>query len=339
MNVKKIKRMISLWMAISLMAVCLYGCGNSNSGTDHETVNDLSAENEKTAESSEPAEELSGEDGIEKQPEITEASEEAEEEPETAETAGAEEAEEEPEAVETAEPESAGETEALAAETSEAAAEAHQEAPAYTYTDLSKVMYAQQSVNVRDLPSTDGNKLGALSLNQEVTVTRQCNETSWYRIEYNGAAAYVSSQYLGDAAVAAVQPETQSSQTGKYTVFYMENSGGTWYTTADGLTCDYYNNSMGCLVNEPAYTLEGLKATFLNIGEVIYNEDGSIKMLVCGCCASVYENYGIATFMEACNLAESMGYVFDHLGEDFTWVASTPNTWPHNLTWYYFVKK
>lgn len=325
MSVKKIKRMISLWMVTALTAVCLYGCGNSNSGTDQETGNDIGAENEETVESGE-SEELSGEDGIEKQPEITEA---------------AEAAEEEPEAAEPAEPESAGETEALAAETSEAEGEARQEAPAYTYTDLSKVMYAQQSVNVRDLPSTDGNKLGALSLNQEVTVTGQCNETSWYRIEYNGAAAYVSSQYLGDSVVASVQQETQtqSSQTGKYTIFYMENSGGTWYAASDGLTCDYYNNSMGCLVNAPAYTLEGLKATFPNIGEVIYNEDGSIKMLVCGCCASVYENYGIATFMEACDIARSMGYVFDDLGEDFTWVADTPDTWPHNLTWYYFVKE
>ena len=68
--------------------------------------------------------------------------------------------------------------------------------PQYTYTDLNKTMYAKSSVNVRSLPSTDGQKLGGLSKGQEVSVTGQCNETGWYRIEYNGGVAYISSNYL-----------------------------------------------------------------------------------------------------------------------------------------------
>lgn len=71
-------------------------------------------------------------------------------------------------------------------------------ATTYTYTDMDKTMYAKSSVNVRDLPSTDGNKLGGLSKAQEVHVTGQCNETNWYRIEYNGGVGYVSSNYLID---------------------------------------------------------------------------------------------------------------------------------------------
>ena len=47
----------------------------------------------------------------------------------------------------------------------------------YTFTDIAAVMYAQNTVNVRNLPSTDGNKLGRLSANDEITVTGQCNET------------------------------------------------------------------------------------------------------------------------------------------------------------------
>lgn len=70
------------------------------------------------------------------------------------------------------------------------------ETPAYTYTDMDKTMYAKSSVNVRSLPSTDGEKLGGLSKAQEVHVTGQCNETSWYRIDYNGGVAYVSNSYL-----------------------------------------------------------------------------------------------------------------------------------------------
>ena len=66
----------------------------------------------------------------------------------------------------------------------------------YTYTDLNKTMYAKSTVNVRNLPSTDGEKLGGLTKAQEVTVTGQCNETGWYRIDYNGGIGYVSSDYL-----------------------------------------------------------------------------------------------------------------------------------------------
>lgn len=41
----------------------------------------------------------------------------------------------------------------------------------YTYTDMSAIKYAKQTVNVRTLPSTDGEKIGALSANDEITIT------------------------------------------------------------------------------------------------------------------------------------------------------------------------
>ena len=81
----------------------------------------------------------------------------------------------------------------------------------YTYTDMSATMYATQTVNIRTLPNTDGEKVGSLSTNQEVNVTGQCNETGWYRFEYNGQIAYVSNSYVSDtkkeAAVAASASE------------------------------------------------------------------------------------------------------------------------------------
>lgn len=82
----------------------------------------------------------------------------------------------------------------------------------YSYTDKSATMYAQSSVNVRDLPDTNGNKVGRLSTNQEVSVTGQCNETGWYRISYNGSEAFVSDKYLGDSKV-EVKQATQSTNT------------------------------------------------------------------------------------------------------------------------------
>ena len=83
----------------------------------------------------------------------------------------------------------------------------------YTYTDMSATMYAQSNVNVRDLPTTDGEKLGALSTNQEVAVSGQCIETGWYRFEYDGQTAYVSNNYLSDSKV-----EVAQSGSGKWNI-------------------------------------------------------------------------------------------------------------------------
>lgn len=68
----------------------------------------------------------------------------------------------------------------------------------YTYAELEKTMYAKSSVNVRNLPAKDGEKLGGLETAQEVKVTGQCKETAWYRIEFDGGIGYVSANYLLD---------------------------------------------------------------------------------------------------------------------------------------------
>ena len=41
----------------------------------------------------------------------------------------------------------------------------------YTYSELNQTMYAKSAVNVRDLPNTDGKKIGSLKASQEITVT------------------------------------------------------------------------------------------------------------------------------------------------------------------------
>ena len=86
----------------------------------------------------------------------------------------------------------------------------------YTYTDMSATMYATQTVNIRTLPSTDGEKVGSLSTNDEIAITGQCNETSWYRFEYNGSTAYVSNSYVSDTKieVAAAAPAQSASSGG-----------------------------------------------------------------------------------------------------------------------------
>jgi uncharacterized protein YkwD len=66
----------------------------------------------------------------------------------------------------------------------------------YTYSELNQTMYAKSAVNVRDLPSTDGKKIGSLKASQEITVTGKCDQTGWYRFELNGTTGYVSDKYI-----------------------------------------------------------------------------------------------------------------------------------------------
>ena len=86
----------------------------------------------------------------------------------------------------------------------------------YTFEDMDATKYAKSTVNVRSLPTSDGEKLGGLSTNDEVKVTGKCNETGWYRIEYSDGIAYVSNDYLVDAKVEVAKasaPATSSLPT------------------------------------------------------------------------------------------------------------------------------
>ena len=66
----------------------------------------------------------------------------------------------------------------------------------YTINEMSSTMYAKSAVNVRNQPSTDGEKVGRLAYGQEVTVIGQCEETGWYQIELNGETVFVSNSYI-----------------------------------------------------------------------------------------------------------------------------------------------
>lgn len=109
---------------------------------------------------------------------------------------------------EVSETETEVETEVVEEEVEETPVE---EVSPYTYTELNQVMYAQSTVNVRDLPEQTGGKIGSLTTNQEVTVTGQCNETGWYRISYNGSEGFVSNSYLGTEKVAVKSSSSGSS--------------------------------------------------------------------------------------------------------------------------------
>ncbi|MCD7765724.1 MAG: SH3 domain-containing protein [Lachnospiraceae bacterium] len=67
----------------------------------------------------------------------------------------------------------------------------------------SVTLYASSNVNIRELPSTDAERIGSLILGDAVTVT---GETSgWFRVSVGSTVGYVSKAYL-----VSTQPETDS---------------------------------------------------------------------------------------------------------------------------------
>ena len=97
---------------------------------------------------------------------------------------------------ETAPTETPAESPVPAVEPTAAPVESTAVSTGYTYSELNQTMYAKSAVNVRDLPSTDGKKIGSLKASQEITVTGKCDQTGWYRFELNNTTGYVSDKYI-----------------------------------------------------------------------------------------------------------------------------------------------
>lgn len=108
----------------------------------------------------------------------------------------------------TAEPDTKPSAEPVAASAG-AAAEA-----GYTCTDMTQTMYAKSAVNVRNLPGTEGQKIGGLQAGQEIAVTGKCDQTGWYRFDLNGATAYVSDKYIVSEKPVANTGSTKTANAG-----------------------------------------------------------------------------------------------------------------------------
>ena len=79
-------------------------------------------------------------------------------------------------------------------------------------TALDKTMYATSAVNTRSGPSTEYERVGGLTTNEEVHVTGQSNLTAWFRIDVEGVTQFVSNNYLADAKVEVQQPAQTTTQ-------------------------------------------------------------------------------------------------------------------------------
>lgn len=191
MKYKNCKDTAKMVVAILCAACMLTACGN----TEADAMEEIAASVTETA--TEPAEVL---------PTETSAAEPTEAPAKTVDEGSATEPVE-PVAV-TAEPDTKPSAEPVAASAG-AATEA-----GYTCTEMTQTMYAKSAVNVRDLPGTDGNKIGSLKASEEITVTGKCDQTGWYRFDLNGTTAYVSDKYIVSEKPVANTDSTKTANAG-----------------------------------------------------------------------------------------------------------------------------
>lgn len=79
--------------------------------------------------------------------------------------------------------------------------------------ELAATMFVTKTVNVRANPSLDGEKVGSLSLNDEVNVTGKTDD-GWYRIQYGDGEAYVKEGFFSNSrAELPVQTSVVNSET------------------------------------------------------------------------------------------------------------------------------
>lgn len=173
----------------------------------------------------------------------------------------------------TAEPDTKPSAEPAAASAG-AAAEA-----GYTCTEMTQTMYAKSAVNVRDLPSTDGKKIGSLKASQEITVTGKCDQTGWYRFDWNNTTGYVSDKYIvSEKPVSNVAATGNSNAAGNNAAATQQNTAAPAATPAPAQTTttgttdtsgEYFDRAMA----EQVFALVNEERVANGIPALIWSED------------------------------------------------------------------
>lgn len=137
----------------------------------------------------------------------------------------------------------------------------------YTYSEVSQTMYAKSAVNVRDLPSTDGKKIGSLKASQEIAVTGKCDQTGWYRFDLNGTTGYVSDKYIvSEKPVSNVAANTATAGNSNTAAPAPAQTTTTGTTDTSG---EYFDRAMA----EQVFALVNAERTAAGIPALIWSED------------------------------------------------------------------
>lgn len=169
-----------------ILAVSMLGCSKDTTAAEEKTEKTVSTENVETVQDTETQEDKG------EAPTVEQPSAKAEAEDTSS--------EEEPK-------EAAEDTESDTTETEQASQ------PVELFSAVNETVYATTTVNIRDTYSVNGNQLGSLSTAQSATRTGigTGEADGWSRIEFNGQAAYVSSDYLSTVKIETSTPTSKPS--------------------------------------------------------------------------------------------------------------------------------
>ena len=175
-----------------ILAASMFGCSKDTTTAEDKTEKTVSTENVETVQDTETQE-----DKVEA-PTVEQPSAKAEAEDTSS--------KEEPK-------EAAEDTESDTTETEQASQ------PVELFSAVNETVYATTTVNIRDTYSVNGNQLGSLSAAQSATRTGigTGEADGWSRIEFNGQAAYVSSDYLSTVKIETSTPTSNPSSGGSST--------------------------------------------------------------------------------------------------------------------------
>ena len=190
----------------------------------------------------------------------------------------------------------------------------------YTINEMESTMYAKSAVNVRNRPSTDGEKVGRLTQGQEVTVTGQCRETGWYQIELNGETAFVSNSYIVAEKPATTQTASNTGNQGSdsgQTTNQGTNPGTAAKTDGAATDAQLVNSEFVALLNADREAL-GLSAVSAN-GTLDSNALESAKNLV--------SNYTHDVVVRSGANVENIGQGYSSVAEIYAAWKASPGHW------------
>ena len=190
----------------------------------------------------------------------------------------------------------------------------------YTINEaVTGTMYAKSAVNVRNQPSTDGEKVGRLAYGQKVTVTGQCEETGWYQVNLNGETAFVSNSYIVSEKPAATTQTAGNQGSGSgQTANQGSGSDQTAARTDDAATDAQ-------LVNSEFLAL--LNADRQAMGLSTVSADGTLDSNALESAKNLVSNYSHDVVVRSGANVENIGYGQASVAEIYAAWKASPGHW------------
>ncbi|RKJ17290.1 hypothetical protein D7X48_22665, partial [bacterium D16-50] len=188
----------------------------------------------------------------------------------------------------------------------------------YTINEMSGTMYAKSSVNVRNQPSTDGEKVGRLAYGQEVTVTGQCEEIGWYQIELNGETVFVSNSYI-----VAEKPATTTQTAGNQSSAAGQTANQDTAPGTEAETDDTATDAQ--LVNSEFLAL--LNADRQAMGLSTVSADGTLDSNALESAKNLVSNYSHDVVVRSGANVENIGYGQASVAEIYAAWKASPGHW------------